>query len=338
MLSQRAQTILKIIVSEYINTASPVPSERIVRSYSLGVSPATIRSEMARLEEEGFITRPHISAGGIPSDKAYRHYVESLIDEGWLPPKEQAAIKQVFRQVTRGAEEWARLATALLSQRLSGVGLASAPQARECRFKRMELVLIQEFLVLLVVVLGDAKLVKELLTIDSPLSQDELTVIANRANDHYSGLTRSQVSAMPARASAIEQQVKSAMEDLMQSEDEHECGELYLDGMRHLLAQPEFTEPGTASNIVEMLEDRRMLRELINALSDEPGLRVTIGSENKDSLLKGCTIILRSYGVPGQTRGAIGIIGPTRMQYHQALPTVEYLSSLMTQLTEKVSD
>lgn len=338
MLSQRSEAILKIIVSEYISSAAPVPSETIAHLYTSKVSPATIRSEMARLESDGYITRPHISAGGVPSDKAYRCYVESLIEEGWLPEGEQESIKQVFREVTQGLEEWARLATALLSQRLRGVGLASTPQARECHFKRMELVLIQEFLVLLVVVLRDANLVKELLTTDEPVSQEELTVIANRANEAYRGLTRSQISTRPAGSSLTERLVKSKLEQLMKAEDDRESGDLYMDGLRHLLAQPEFsTIPGVASDLVEMLEDKTMLRDLIAALSDEPGVRVTIGSENKESALKGCTIVLRSYGVPGKMRGTIGIIGPTRMQYRQVFPTVKYLSSIMSELTEKLS-
>ena len=337
MLSQRSEDILKIIVSEYISSAAPVPSETIARLYPSKVSPATIRSEMVRLESDGYITRPHISAGGVPSDKAYRCYVESLIDEGWLPESEQEAIKHVFREVTQGLEEWARLATALLSQRLRGVGLASTPQARECHFKRMELVLIQEFLVLLVVVLRDANLVKELLTTDDPVSQEDLTVIANRANEAYRGLTRSQISDRPAASSLIERLVKSKLEQLMKAEDDREYGELYLDGLRHLLAEPEFTGTATAGDIVEMFEDKTMLRDLVAALSDEPGVRVTIGSENKESVLKGCTIVLRSYGVPGKVRGTIGIIGPTRMQYKQVFPTVKYLSSIMSELTEKLS-
>ena len=338
MLSERAATVLRIIVSEYIASANPVPSESIARRYPLGVSPATIRAEMARLEEEGYITRPHISAGGVPSDKGYRHYVESLVDEGWLPAEEQEAIRRLFHEVKQDVEDWVHLTTELLSQRLKGIGLASVPQAKECHLKHLELVAIQELLVLLVVVLREAKLIEELLTVESAVTQGELTMIASKANEAYRGLTCSQISAKPASSSSLEQHVKAKLEKMMGVEDEHECGELYFDGLRHLLSQPEFTSPGKASDIVELLENRTMLRNLVTALSDEPRVEVTIGSENREKSLQGCTIILRSYGVPGKMKGAVGVIGPTRMRYTQVIPTVKYLSSLMSELTGKLSD
>src|SRR4030042_421110 len=118
MLTKRAETILKIVVAEYITTAVPVPSEHIARGYGLGVSPATIRNEMARLEDGGYIVRPHISAGAVPTDRAYRYYVESVIADESLPESDRESIREMFEEVRQELNEWLRVTTGVLAKRL----------------------------------------------------------------------------------------------------------------------------------------------------------------------------------------------------------------------------
>jgi len=244
MPSKRGEAILKIIVGEYISTATPVASEAIARRYKLKVSPATIRNEMARLEEEGYILRPHISAGGIPSDRGYRYYVERLVEEGKLPHEEYEAIRRRFRQVEQRIEEWMRLATTVLAQRLRNLALAVLPQLEECHVRHLELVVLQEFLVMLVLVLEEMTIRQHLLTLEKAVSQDELTAIANKLNESYRGLTGSQIGARTLQLSPVEEQVSAKVTQLMQVEDESQYDEFYVDGLRHLLAQPEFAPPG----------------------------------------------------------------------------------------------
>src|SRR4030043_2490071 len=143
-LTARREAVLKIIVSEYIATAVPVASETIFRNYRLGVSPATIRNDMAYLEEEGYIARPHTSAGSVPLDKGYRHYVKSLANKAELSMEEQYRIRELFRQVEEEFEQWLKLAATIAARLVRNAALVTLPKPRQCRFKRLELVRSEE--------------------------------------------------------------------------------------------------------------------------------------------------------------------------------------------------
>jgi len=182
MLSPRAETILNSIVNQYIVKAVPVPSQNIKDDYELGVSSATVRNEMARLEQEGYITRPHPSAGSIPSDKGYRYYVESLSDIQ-LPLAEQRLISHLFHQVEeRQMEEWLRLAATLMARLAQNLAVVTMPKPISCHFKYLELVALQNSLALIVLVLHGTKLRQQLVTFDQVMSQAGLTAIANKLN------------------------------------------------------------------------------------------------------------------------------------------------------------
>ncbi len=330
-LTQRRENILKIIVSEYVTSATPVASENIARNYNLGVSPATIRNEMARLEEEGYIIHPHTSAGGMPSDKGYRYYVECLLGD-WLPSEgEQYAIWQLFHQVEQELEEWVRLATLVLAQRLRNIALVTMPRAIVCHLRHFDLVAVEEFLALLILLFQEASLRRHLLTLKEAVSQDELSAIANKLNAAYKGLTCSQIVSQKLTLSSIEQEVKQAVVQIMEAEDKREDEEFCLDGLRHLLGQPEFRDRRMLG-LLEALEERSVINNLLSSLGSKPGMKIAIGSENKEQALKECSVVLNSYGVPGKAKGTIGVIGPTRMHYSQVIPTINCLSSVMTEL------
>jgi heat-inducible transcriptional repressor len=336
IISRRRETILKIIVSEYIVSATPVASEGIAHNYNLGISPATIRHEIACLEEEGYITRPHTSAGGMPSDKGYRYYIECSIEGIELSETEQQAIRKFFDQAEQDVEGWVRLAAAVLAQKLKNVALVTLPRATECHLRYLDLIAVQDFLALLIIVLQEARLKQQLLTLDQVMSQDELATIGNKLNAAYKGLTQSQISAKELELSPIENHVREALLQIMRAEDERQNEELYLYGLRHLLSQPEFIKGEKTIGLVEVLEERVMFNSLLSSVSSKMGTKVIIGNENKEQALQRCSVILNSYGIPGIAEGAIGIIGPTRMPYNQVIPTVNYLSSLMSELVSEL--
>ena len=336
-LSQRRETILRIIVGEYITSATPVASESIVRGYSLGISPATARLEMARLEEEGYITRPHVSAGGIPSPKGYRYYVECLLKEAKLGDEEQRVIRQLFYQVGQQLEEWARLAVTVLSQRLRNIALVTLPRSQECHFRHLDLVALQEFLVLSVLLLQEGQIKQQLVALEQAMSQDGLTALANQLNTLYKGLTCSQIGGRETELSAVEEQITVAIMQIMEAEDRQQPDQFYLDGWRHLISQPEFRGERILG-LVEALEERHILNSLLDSLGDESETRVTIGDENKETVLQDCSVILSNYGACAGIRGVIGVIGPTRMPYSRVIPTVDYLSSIMGGLLSEMYD
>jgi len=239
MLFPRTETILKSIVGEYIAKAIPVPSEVIARDYELGISPATIRNEMAYLEQEGYIFRPHPSAGSIPSDKGYRYYVESLKGVG-LPLAERRLISHLFHQVERELEEWLSLSATLIAQLVQNIAVVTMPKSVDCRFKYLELVALQDSLVLVVLVLRGARVKQQLITFDQSMSQPGLTAIANKLNAAYSGLTSSQILAKAIELSTSERRVTDCLVKIMQAEDEQEYEKPYLAGVHFMLNQPEF--------------------------------------------------------------------------------------------------
>ena len=194
MLQPRTATVLKSITKQYIVRAVPVSSASIVGDSGLDVSSATIRNEMASLESDGYIIRQHHAAGSMPSDKGYRYYVGTLsyIE---LPVAEKRLIDHLFHQVEENLEEWLGLAVTLLAQRVQNMAIITMPKPPACKLKHLELVLLQDCMALMVLVLHGAILRQQLINFDKPISQNELTTIATRLNETYSGLSASQIRA-----------------------------------------------------------------------------------------------------------------------------------------------
>lgn len=335
MLTRRRNRILSIIIGEYISKGVPVSSE-VVAKRGLGVSPATIRNEMMELEEEGYLVQPHTSAGRIPTDKGYRHYIESLMSYARLSREEQFLIRHQFHQVERAVEEWTHLAAAILSGMVHNVALVTLPKPIEARFKHLELISLQELLVLLVLVLKEAKLRQQMLTLEENVSQEELSASARKLTSAYAGLTASEIAAKDLKLSRVEEQVMKIVSELMRDEEGEEYEEPYIDGLRHMLRQPEFATSDKIAAIMEMLEQKSLLKSFLPRVLTGEGVRVIIGRENKENMMRDCSVILTRYGIPGEVGGAIGVMGPTRMEYQRAIPTVSFLSTVMSELVAEL--
>jgi heat-inducible transcriptional repressor len=335
MLTRRRDRILSIIIGEYISKGVPVSSD-VVAKKGLGVSPATIRNEMMELEEEGYLVQPHTSAGRIPTDKGYRRYIESLMGYARISRDEQFLIRHQFHQVEKAVEEWTRLAAAILAGMVHNVALVTLPKPVEARFKHLELVSLQELLVLLVLVLKEAKLRQQMLTLEENVSQEELSASARKLTSAYAGLTASEITDKELRLSSVEEQVMKIVSELMQDEEEEEYEEPYIDGLRHMLRQPEFASSDRIAAIMEMLEQKSLLKSFLPRVLTGEGVRVVIGRENEENMMRDCSVILTRYGIPGEVGGAIGVMGPTRMEYQRAIPTVSFLSTVMSELVSEL--
>ncbi len=335
MLSPRSETILKSIVTQYIVRAVPVPSQSLIDKYELAVSSATIRNEMAHLEQEGYITRPHPSAGSIPSDKGYRYYVETLSDIG-LPPAEQVLISHLFHQVERELEEWLSLAATLTAQLVRNVAIVAMPKPANCLFKHLELVAIKDSLALVVLVLHGARLKQQLITFDQVLSQEELTEIANKLNLAYSGLTRARISAKKIKLSPAEQQVTNCLLKIMQAEDEQEYEQSCLDGLHFTLNQPEFRRGQRGQVLMELVDCRNLMRTITPEELASHEVQVIIGKENRAETIQDCSVVISKYGLPEEAVGILSVVGPTRMPYGRTISAVGYLSSVLSQLVAEL--
>jgi heat-inducible transcriptional repressor len=322
-------------VGQYITRAVPVPSQSIINDYELAVSPATIRNEMVHLEQEGYIIRPHPSAGSIPSDKGYRFYVETLSDIE-LPLAEQFLISHLFHQVEREMEEWLSLAATLTAQLVQNVAIVAMPRTVKCQFKHLELVYLRESLALVVLVLEGARLKQQLITFDQAISQAELTRIANKLNKAYSGLSRVKISAKKLKLSAAEKQVTDGLLKIMQAEDEHEFELSRLDGLHFTLNQPEFRQGQRGLALMELVEGHKLLQSVAPGGLGREGVQVIIGKENRAAAIQDCSVVISRYGLPGEAVGIMGVVGPTRMPYARTISTVGYLSSVLNRLVAEL--
>ncbi|MDD5590765.1 MAG: heat-inducible transcriptional repressor HrcA [Dehalococcoidales bacterium] len=331
MLSIRTETILKSIVGQYIVRAIPVASQSIVSDHELKVSPATIRNEMVNLEQEGYIKRQHHSAGSIPSDKGYRYYVESL-GEIELPLTEQRMISHLFHQVEGELEEWLKLTAKLIAQLAQNMAIVTRPRPVNCRFQYLEIVALQELLALVVLVLRGARIRQQLVTFDQAMSQSELSTIARKLNTEYSGLTCSQIQATEIELSPVEDQLTGCLVKMMQTECQQDYEEPYLDGLHLMINQPEFADSHRLRSLMELIDQRSILKSIIPEGLVNQGIRVIIGRENKAAEIQDYSVVISRYGLPNEATGAIGIIGPTRMPYARAISTISYLSSVLSSL------
>jgi heat-inducible transcriptional repressor len=331
MLSARSETILKSIVGQYIVKATPVPSQSIVNDFELAVSSATIRNEMAHLEQEGYITRPHPSAGSVPLDKGYRYYVETLSDIE-LPLAERLLVSHLFHQVERELEDWLSLAATLTAQLVQNVAVVTLPKPAHCRFRHLELVALKDSLALVVLVLHGAMLRQQLITFDQAISQQELTNIANTLNTAYADKTRTKIAAKKLKLSATEQLVTDCLLKIMQGEDEQEYEHFNLDGLHFTLNQPEFRRGQVGQALAQLVDGRNLMRTITPEKMAAREVQVIIGRENKAETIRECSVVINRYGLPEEAVGIISVVGPTRMPYARTISAVHYISSVLSQL------
>ncbi len=313
----------------------PVSSASVISDCMMDVCSATVRNEMVRLEQDGFIMRPHHSSGSIPTEKGYRHYVDALKDPQ-LPQAERLFMDHLFHQVEMQLEEWLELAASLAAKQVHSVAMVTKPRPPSCRFHRLELVSLQGQRALLVLILRGAKVRQQLVTFARTMTQDELTVISNRLSEAYGGLCAAAIRAKKLELSADEQLVIETLSKIMQTEDNAENEESYMDGLHFMLEQPEFSRNLKAPAIAEFVEQQHLGRSVSPEELGEGDVRVIIGKENRDESLRDYSLVLSRYGLSDEALGTIGVVGPTRMHYDKAISAIRYLSAVMTHLMSEL--
>jgi heat-inducible transcriptional repressor len=330
-LTSRQQLILALVIREHIAAAQPVGSKTL-EGYGLGVSSATIRNEMALLEEGGYLTQPYTSAGRVPTEQGYRYFVEHLMRESQLPMDQRRTIRHQFHQVGVDLEQWMRLAASVLAHTAQSAALVTSLRTEQCRLKHLELIAIRETMILLIVVLEGGLVRQQMLSLDEPMSQDTLTQVTNRLNDLCIGASVQRVVACRPQLGTFEQQVLDILVQIMERVDDQAGLHLYRDGLINILHQPEFAPPENARQVVRILEDRTLMEELLTEMLEVGGVQVIIGGEGRWNELKECSLVVSPYGVSGEARGALGVMGPMRMPYSRAISTVRYVAGLMSDL------
>jgi heat-inducible transcriptional repressor len=334
-LTDRQKTLLMLVVRDYIETAQPVGSQRLVAHYRLEMSSATIRNEMAALTEMGYLRQPHTSAGRVPSEDGYRYFVSHMMHQAELPEAIQHTISHQFHQSRPEVEEWMTLAASVLAHQSQAVSLVTAPHAEKSRFKHVELISTQGRQILMVVVMIGGEVSQQILTLAEPVGQERLSAAAMRINQSFEGHTIDEISTLPTRADALEADIVTLITQDMRRSADRVSGDLYYDGLTNVLAEPEFNASDEARRALRLFDERSTLQDLLSRTvlnSGVGGVQVLIGGEGTWEELRQCSMVLARYGVPGQVTGMLGVLGPMRMSYSKTIPTVRYVAALLSDL------
>lgn len=329
-LSERKLKILQAIISDYVRSAEPVGSRTLSKKYELGISPATIRNEMADLEEMGYLTHPHTSAGRVPSDKAYRLYVNALMEKKELSGEEKLVIAQRLQGSVNEFEKTIEHAAAVLSEITNLTSFAMTPAQNNDTLKFINLLPVDEHTVVLMIVAESGKISNQALRMKVPYTEESLQLLAKTMTYNYKGKTISEaltlniiedvetdITAMSGLAANVMPNFMKTLEDMLNVN-------LYMEGLTNIFDIPEYNDLGKARSFLNMLSQKEDFTRKL--LEREDGIIVTIGEENADDIMQDCSLITATYHVDGKMVGKIGVIGPTRMQYGEVTSIIEYLT------------
>jgi len=333
-LPQRAQAVLRSIIHHYILTAKPVGSRIISQRYGLRLSPATIRNVMADLEEAGYLTHPHTSAGRIPTSKGYRLYVDSLMHVEKL----NAFIKRKIREnVTAGEknidfllEKTSQILGAISSQ----LGVVIGPSFDDAIFDRIALVYLSDERLLVVLSLKTGIIKSIYVEVHSVIKQSELEETSRLLNERLSGLT----------VKTIKESIKQRLTDISSMNPElirlfinsadtffhFDNQKIFIGGTKNIVDQPEFNEQEKVRSIIELIENKNVIVHLLNPASSQEGITISIGDDTSDDLSRMFSIVSTKFAAGGH-HGTLGIIGPIRMWYPRMIPLVDYTAEIITQ-------
>jgi heat-inducible transcriptional repressor len=330
-LSERQRRILRLIVREYVNTGRPVGSKALVQRSSIGVSSATIRNEMAELEERGYLQHLHTSGGRIPTDKGYRYFVANLMGDVELSLNEQLTILHQFRQVELQLEQWIELAAATLARAAGNVSVVSAPVPQTPRLHQLQIVSLRPRLGLVIFVTTDGAVHQVMARWPEATAQHELSALADTLGATLRGLTADEIEARAAGATglakAVLEPIATALKGVATTSPP-----IRHSGLEHVLAQPEFSDAAEAQELLAMLVSGSFVSAVLPRLGDEPGVRVFIGRENPSDELRHFGVVVSTYGVDREVTGVLGVVGPTRMAYERSISSVRYMAKLMSDM------
>ncbi len=341
-LDLRSQAILRAVIEEYVTTATPVGSQALVERYGLGVSSATVRSILAELEGAGLLTHPHTSAGRVPTDAGYRFYVESIVDAVPLPAVEQLMIRHQFGQVEFASEHWFRLAATTLASVTRSAGLATPAKPRSAHIRRIDLVAINERMSSLILVLREGAIKQALVTLadDDLIDQPTLNRVAALLNDKLANQTATNAETVLGRlgdvdrVDALAKRIGERIVRIVRDYDAEAIEEVFSDGLLNVMDAPEFAQSDKLRRVFSALENRTYLGQLVGDVADAGRIRIYIGHENGPIEMRDVSLVLAPYGRPGRAIGVVGVLGPTRMSYSQAIGTVRFVSGLMNELVD----
>ncbi len=337
MLDERKRLVLRAIIDSYIETAEPVGSRTIARKHDLGVSPATIRNEMADLEETGYLEQPHVSAGRIPSDKGYRFYVDSLMEPHRFAQSEVERIEKQLLDAQLTPERALQVAAKLLSLLTDSVSLVVAPSTDQLVFKHVQLVPLEPTGILVTLVLHPMIVKNRLIRTQQEYTPEEVGEISEALNKKLRGITYRSLGATVLHEIISEfGEIGRALVDLvLQGLAEEKEEQIYATGASNILSQPEFRDVQRAAALFEALEQKEVLLNVLSSAAKSSGVQVIIGQENTYRPMQTCSIVTCTYYVGDDVVGTLGVLGPTRMDYAKMVAAVDLVAQTVSLLLTK---
>ena len=328
LLDSRKEIILRLVVEDYILTVEPVASQRLVEKYNLEICPATVRHEMSVLEELGFLKQPHPSAGRIPTDKGYRYYVDNLEQPEGLALEEKKDIENLYALSSKGLEELMRETSDLLSRLTSYIAVIFSPPLKKSVLKRLDLISLSPQTVLMVLITDTGLVEKKIIHYENFIEPEVLQELERILNRKFVNLSLEEISKALGELSFVSPKEKVLAERIFEegylAEEEKE--RVFWGGTTNILGQPEFGSSQRFQSLLEALEGGYSLLTLLRDVLDHEKVVVKIGSEIKPAELEGLSFVASSYKVNGETLGALGLLGPTRMNYPRAISAVKYIA------------
>ena len=334
-LDERKRKILHAIIQTYLETGEPVGSRTISKYSDLKLSSATIRNEMSDLEEMGYIIQPHTSAGRIPSDKGYRLYVDHLMQE---KEREVTELKELMIQRTDKLEQVLKRVVKVLANNTNYATMISAPQYHQNKLKFIQLSRVDEHQILAVIVAEGNVIRNKLIPLCEELDTETILKLNILLNTMLNGKTIAEInlqmiSSMKEQAGIHSNIISDVVDAVAEAIHSDEGMEIYTGGATNIFRYPELSDNGKASELIQTLEEKQMLAELVTETlsKEDKGIQVYIGSESPIQSMKDCSVVTATYELGQGLQGTIGIIGPKRMDYENVMST---LKTLMDQLDD----
>ncbi|MCR4429836.1 MAG: heat-inducible transcriptional repressor HrcA [Tepidanaerobacteraceae bacterium] len=335
MLDERKMKILSAIIDDYIATAEPIGSRTIARKYHIGISPATIRNEMADLEELGYLSQPHTSAGRIPSNKGYRFYVDFLMPSRKLDDYEQSIIKRLLKKRAKELEELIEEAGKVISKLTSYTAIILGPQLESSRLKHVQIIRLEEKKGLMIIVTNYSTVSHHIIEIPQNLTDSDLQRISNALNSSLAGkaledITQDVMNSIKDDMIEYDNVLNFLLDLLMENlDDTKENNRVYASGSSKMLEFPEFRDVERARNFLSLMEKHDLIIRALKTSCKPNNITVTIGSENPWSEFQELSIVTTGFFVEDKNLGICGIIGPTRMEYSRVFSILEKVTDYL---------
>lgn len=339
MLNERKKKILQIIIEDYISSAEPVGSRTIARKYDLGLSPATIRNEMSDLELLGYLEQPHTSAGRIPSAQAYRFYVDALIEPGTLTDNDMALIDGWYNERRRNIDDIFQSTAKILSRMTQNVSMVLTNQQTIANFCYLKFLPLDSQHAILCIVADDGSIDTNVVDIPLGMSSEEMDYLAGKMSKLLEDRNLSDISVeilQNVHTDVVEDKLifSSLLQAVRKMTGRRQEQKVFLGGTKQLLNQPEFRDVERVRNLLGILGEEKVLKDLLQG-GEDSGLKVTIGSENKFTGIQDCSMVQATYRLNGQIVGTMAVLGPTRMEYGKVISVMDYLHKYLKTILDK---